>query len=94
MLEQHAPARRFFDGTEELGYEIPALRSEIELIGYYGARVLALTLNDRDLEAAERESLRRQVENEAGVPALYPLEPAGAAALVPLVRAHLESERR
>jgi uncharacterized NAD-dependent epimerase/dehydratase family protein len=94
VLLQHAPARRYFDGTEELGYEIPPVRSEIELIGYYGARVLAITLNDRDLLGGEREAARRRIENEAGVPALYPLDPGDAAALVPIVRAYLESERR
>jgi uncharacterized NAD-dependent epimerase/dehydratase family protein len=93
-LLQHAPARRYFDGAEQLGYEIPPVASEIALIGYYGARVLAMTLNDRDLPPAERESARRRIEREAGVPAVYPLEPQGAAALVPIVRAYLESEHR
>ena len=94
VLLQHAPARRYFDGTEELGYEIPPVRTEIELIAYYGARVLALTLNDSGLPTAERESARRGLEAAAGVPALYPLDPREAAALVPLVKAYLESERR
>jgi uncharacterized NAD-dependent epimerase/dehydratase family protein len=94
VLLQHAPARRFFDGCEDLGYEIPAVRSEIELIGYYGARVLAMTLNDRDLELEQREAARRRIAGEAGVPAFYPLDPGDAAALVPIVRAYLESERR
>jgi uncharacterized NAD-dependent epimerase/dehydratase family protein len=94
VLLQHAPARRYFDGTEELGYEIPPVRTEIELIAYYGSRVLALTLNDSGLPTAERESARRGLEDAAGVPAFYPLDPREAAALVPLVQAYLESEGR
>ena len=92
VLLQHAPARRWFDGAEALDVRIPSVRSEIELIGHYGARVLAVTLNDQGLAPEEREPARRRVEAEAGVPALYPLD--GAAALVPLVRAYLEAERR
>ncbi len=94
VLLQHAPSRRFFDGAEELGCEIPPVRSEIELIGYYGARVLAMTLNDRGLPGAERESARQQIERAAGVPTVYPLDPPGAAALVPIVHAYLEAESR
>lgn len=91
-LLQHAPARRYFDGCEDLGLEIPSLRSEIELIGYYGARVLAVTLNDSGLAPAERASARQRIEREAEVPAVYPLD--DAAALVPLVRQYLQRERQ
>jgi uncharacterized NAD-dependent epimerase/dehydratase family protein len=91
---QHAPERRYFDGAEEFGYAIPSVASEMELIRFYDARVLAVTLNDSGLGAATREAARSLVEREAGVPAVYPLDPEGASALVPIVRAYIESERR
>ncbi len=90
VLLQHAPARRWFDGCEELDLEIPSVRSEIELIGYYGARVLGLTLNHSGLAAGERQEARQRMAREAGLPAIFPLEES--AALVPLVREHLERE--
>jgi uncharacterized NAD-dependent epimerase/dehydratase family protein len=90
VLLQHAPARRWFDGCEQLDLQIPSLRSEIELIGYYGARVLAVTLNHSGLDAAQREEARQRTAREADLPAVYPLEEAGD--LVPLVREYLARE--
>lgn len=73
VILQHAPARVFFDDQEHLGHRIPSLASELELIGMYGAEVLALTLNHEHLAADQREAARARVQRESGVTAFYPL---------------------
>lgn len=45
VILQHQPARKYFDDSEEMGYLIPTLQSEIELIHLYGAEVVAITIN-------------------------------------------------
>jgi uncharacterized NAD-dependent epimerase/dehydratase family protein len=92
VVLQHAPRREFFDDQEHLHNRIPSIVSELELLAFYGARALALTLNHEHLPEAEREAARRQVERESGLRALYPLlEPLDE--LVELVLQHVAAER-
>jgi uncharacterized NAD-dependent epimerase/dehydratase family protein len=85
VILQHAPARTFYEGLEELGLRIPAVADEISLIERFGAATLAVTLNGEHMtpEAfrVERDRLRR----ELGIPVVLPLE-EGVEALVPVVR--------
>jgi len=69
VVLQHAPARRFYDGTEELGCEIPPLSDEIELLRHYQAEVLGVTLNTEGLAPGAARAL----EAELGVPVVLPL---------------------
>ncbi|MCC7398326.1 MAG: DUF1611 domain-containing protein [Planctomycetes bacterium] len=91
VILQHAPARRFFDDQEHLHHEIPSLASELELIGMYGSRVLAIALNHEHLAAADRDAVRAQIERETGSLAFYPLLD-GFDRVLPLVRAYLDAE--
>lgn len=93
VILQHAPARRFFDGCEQAGCLIPPVSEEIALLRLYGARVLGLTLDHRDLDGHARESERVQLEAETGLPAVYPLLD-GVRRLIPAIRAFLDSESR
>lgn len=88
VILQHAPGREFFDDQEHLGQRIPSLASELELIGMYGARVLALALNHEHLAPADRDPARARVERESGLRAVYPLL-EGVDALVELVTQHV-----
>lgn len=93
VILQHAPARRYFDDQEHLENEIPSLASELELIGMYGARVLAITLNHEHLDADARQAARERVERETGLRAYYPLlEPLDA--LVDTVQDYVRRETR
>lgn len=92
VILQHAPARRHFDDLEELGFVIPPLGEEIELVRLYGARVLAITLNHAGLDEGEIERARRDIARETGLPVVAPLRDAGTV-LVDVVRAHLAAER-
>ncbi len=91
VILQHAPCRRFFEGYEKLGCMIPPVAEEIELIGMFGSRVLAVALNREGLDdqalARERERLRR----ELGIPVVDPLQAIGE--LVPVVKAYMAEEK-
>ncbi len=69
VVLQHAPARRFYDGTEELGCEIPPLADEIELLRHYEAEVLGVTLHTEGLAPGAARAL----ETELGLPVVLPL---------------------
>jgi uncharacterized NAD-dependent epimerase/dehydratase family protein len=86
VVLQHAPGRRFHEDQEHLENEIAPLTKQIELIAMYGARVLAISLNDEGVEPASRDALRAQIERETGVTAFWPLH-EGAARAAPLIQA-------
>jgi uncharacterized NAD-dependent epimerase/dehydratase family protein len=70
---QHAPHRRCFEGLEARGCAIPPLRSEIGLIGCYGAEVVAVTLNGEGLTPPELAAAARRIAGELGIPVCAPL---------------------
>ena len=93
VVLQHAPGRRFFADQEALGNEIPPLSGEIDLIGHYGARVLAVALNHERLEPARRAAMRAEIATATGLPTVYPLLD-GVAPLVEALRSYAAAERR
>jgi uncharacterized NAD-dependent epimerase/dehydratase family protein len=93
VVLQHAPARRYFEDQEELGNEIPPLAGEIDLMGFYGARVLGLALNHEGIEPARRAALRAEIAHGTGLPTTYPLLD-GVAPLVDALVAWLAAATR
>jgi uncharacterized NAD-dependent epimerase/dehydratase family protein len=74
VVLQHAPARKYFDDNEKTGSLIPSLASEVELIRFYGAEVIAITLNTQGLTEAQAKAWQRQYEAELRLPVVRPLE--------------------
>lgn len=93
VVLQHAPARAYFESQEELGSRIPPLADEVRLIGMYGARVLGIALNHDRLAEDQLEPARRRVEEETGLPAVYPLR-EGVGRLMAPIAEYVERERR
>ena len=93
VILQHAPAREFYEGLEELGYRIPPIADEIALIARYGARTLAITLNGEHRTPAELRADRDRLRAELNLPVVLPLE-EGVDSLVPVVRDFVEQESR
>ena len=91
VILQHGAGRAFFEGYEEQGYRIPSLQSEIELIGHYGAKVLAVTLNGKRATPDELVRYQQEFRGELGIPVVRVLE-EGLSELVPVVRAHLQAQ--
>ena len=93
VILQHGAGREFFEGYEEQGYRIPSLESEIELIGYYGAEVLAVTLNGKSATPDELVRCQQQYRQKLGIPVVRVLE-EGLGELVPVVQGFIESQRK
>ncbi len=88
----HAPGRTHFDGLEELGCRLPPLADEVELIGRYGARVLAIALNTDGLSAPQADEERVRLARTTGLPVALPLA-EGVGGLLAAIRAFLAAER-
>lgn len=71
VILQHSPYRRCFKGTD---VEMPSLASELQLIQFYGAEVLAITLNTAHLSLEEARMYQRQYREEFGIPIVLPIE--------------------
>ncbi|CAA9265172.1 MAG: Protein often near L-alanine-DL-glutamate epimerase (cell wall recycling) [uncultured Cytophagales bacterium] len=84
VVLQHAPGRTYFDDNEKAGCLIPPLGSEVELIRFYGAEVIAITLNTQGLTEAQAKAWQGQYESELGLPVVRPLE-EGVGRIVKLV---------
>jgi uncharacterized NAD-dependent epimerase/dehydratase family protein len=93
VILQHAPARRYYEGMEELGLEIPPVADEIALIRTLGARTLAVTLNGEHMTPAALRAERDRLARELRIPVVLPLED-GVSALVPVVEGFLAAETR
>lgn len=92
VVLQHAPGREFFEGFEDQKLRIPPVADEIALIAMYGARTLAVTLNDAHTSADELIACQQDYERELGIPVLRPLQ-EGLDRLVPVIREYIEVER-
>lgn len=92
VVLQHAPARTFYEGLEELGFRIPPVADEIALIETLGARTLAVALNGEHMTPEALRAERDRLRQELALPVVLPLE-EGVEALVPVVREFLADER-
>ena len=76
---------------EQLPFQPPPLKEEIELIRLYGSRVLALTLNGENFERGELCSMRDKLASYHGIPVVCPLED-GVEGLLPPIEKFLRQE--
>jgi uncharacterized NAD-dependent epimerase/dehydratase family protein len=91
VILQHGAGREFFEGYEAQGYRIPSLESEIELIAHYGARVLAVTLNNNNATPGELIRFQQTYREKLGLPVVRALE-EGLDELVPMVREYISKK--
>lgn len=93
VIVQHAPARRTYKGLPD--WPIAPLQEELALIALFGARVLAVALNEQGLTDAQAEAARQELQAVLRVPVVRPLRDdaeTGIAALLPLVRAFVRAD--
>jgi uncharacterized NAD-dependent epimerase/dehydratase family protein len=74
VVLQHSAARKCFKGTDEFGLEIPSVKSEIELIRFYGAETLAVTLNTAKMTLEEARAAQAALQADIGIPVVLPIE--------------------
>ena len=70
VILQHAPSRKHYEDTEAL---LPSIESEIELIKFYGAEVLAVTLNESGFSERQIEAYRTDLIHRIDLPIIRPL---------------------
>ncbi len=80
----HAPKRKYFDNEPHWG-RIPSVESEVEIIGKFGAKVIALALNTEDCSAQEALDYQKHYEQQLQIPVLIPLE-EGVEKLMPTLK--------
>ncbi len=86
VILQHAPARTHYDGLEDFPWgRLPSVQSEIELIGMYGARTLAVTLNEQAWEDARMRAYQADLQQQLGIPVVRPVK-EGVESLLPVIR--------
>lgn len=85
IILQHAPHRQFFEGYEELGYQLPSAREEIDLIKMYGAEVLAIAMNTEGLPPEKIDEEKKKLQLETGLPVIATRE-EGCAKIVEILK--------
>ena len=73
VILQHAPGREFFTDMDRLGCRIPGIKDEIALVRLLGAEVVAVTMNDQDLDVAKAARLQSALRQELALPVVRPL---------------------
>jgi uncharacterized NAD-dependent epimerase/dehydratase family protein len=86
VVLQHIPGRKLYDDTQ---VPLKSLESEMKLIEYYGAEILAVTLNSEHLKGDKLLKYRDDLEAKLGLPVGLPLE-EGVDKLIPAVQAFIE----
>ena len=91
VVLQHSPGRKYFTCDSTQTYKIPDLEEEIYLIGYYGAKVKAVTLNSEGIEPTDLWPLKEELQEKINLPVIYPRE-EGVSRLLPLLKEIIQSE--
>jgi len=73
VVLQHAPGRIYYDGMEELKITIPAVEEEVDLIRYYGAKTLAITLNEENISETQMKLCQQELQKKLSIPVVRPL---------------------
>jgi uncharacterized NAD-dependent epimerase/dehydratase family protein len=90
VILQHAPGRIYFDGLTHLGCRIPDIQEEIDMIGMYGARTLALTLNGESCSPDELTAHQQRLQKRLRIPVVKPLQ-EGVEALLAIIRDFMQA---
>ena len=91
VILQHAPGRECYEGTEEIGCQIPDIQTEMELIRLYGSKVLAITLNEEHQTEEEMQAHQKELEQRLGIPVVRPLK-EGVERLLPIVKSYIDQQ--
>ena len=91
IILQHAPGRECYKHKEELGYRIPSVESEINLIKAYGSEVLAITLSELDSTDEEMVKYKKDIAERLGIPVVRPLV-EGTDELMTIVKEFMQRE--
>ena len=87
VVLQHAPARREYDGFP--GYPLHPIERQIEAVELIsGKPVVAITLNNEDLDRRQLDAAAEELRERTGLPVCDPLLDGADAVVEALVRLH------
>jgi uncharacterized NAD-dependent epimerase/dehydratase family protein len=89
VILQHTPGRKYFDGFDHLRREIPAPQQEIELIKFYGAETLAVTLSEEGLNNGEMREYQNELSKKNSIPVVRPMK-QGVESLLPIIQKYID----
>ena len=73
VILQHAPGRKYFEGLDDLGLEIPPIEEEVELVRLLGGEVWGVAINSEGLDEAGAEAARARIAASLNVPVSLPI---------------------
>lgn len=85
VILQHNPAQEYYICDDKKQYQLPTVASEVELIKSYGAEVIALTINTKNLKDTELETHKKQLSASTKLPVVFPRE-EGVDSLLPIIK--------
>lgn len=88
VILQIVPTRQKFKGLEHYPAMIPSVADELKLLSFYGAPVMAITVNTEDMTSEEAFSFAEALEKELNIPVVLPIE-MGVERLVRIIAMHL-----
>jgi uncharacterized NAD-dependent epimerase/dehydratase family protein len=89
VVLQHAPGRKCFDGLEGIPEGvIQSVETEIELIRLYGAKTLAVTLNEEAMTEKQMIEYKNELAAKINIPVIRPLK-EGVQSLLPVIREYI-----
>lgn len=91
VILQHSPAREYFTCDTTKTYKIPCISEEIALVNYYGAKVIAITLNSEGIPQSELQQIKDDLQEKTKLPVVYPRE-EGVETLLPLLKEVMHHE--
>jgi uncharacterized NAD-dependent epimerase/dehydratase family protein len=88
VILQHAPGRKYFEGFEYLEKPLPSVEKEIELIQFYGAKTLAVTLHEEGMNDRKLQKYQSEMRRKLGLPVIRPLK-EGVEKLLPTIKEYM-----
>ncbi len=88
---QHSPGRMYYTCDTTHTYKIPDITDEIALVKYYGASVIAITLNSYGIDKDELPKIKQELQQKTKLPVLCPRE-EGVNTLLPILKNIILSE--
>jgi len=84
VILQYGPGYKYFQGFEEIGWELGSIQDELELVRLYGSKVLAITLNMVDLDSDKEKEVEQQLRDQLNIPVINVMKD-GVDELIPMI---------
>jgi len=93
VILQHGPGYKYYQGFEEIGWEIGSIQDEIELVRLYGSKVIAITLNMGGVDPDKEREVEQKIRVLSDTPVVHVMRD-GVEALIPLVESFIKKYKK